>query len=150
MAMNTVNVLEDFSTGKLNQHQKGTNGAAHVRPWPGPQGLAHNREVLDVTTRKSVTWADAENITEVTVVAHQAINTGGQPADGVLVCFDSPSNAVASAWLTETEHTASDSQRFFCPMGVPRTFRFTSNITRADVIKAADSAIAAHVIFEAN
>ena len=30
MAMNTVNILEDPSTGKLNQNQKGTNGAAHV------------------------------------------------------------------------------------------------------------------------
>ena len=151
---------------------QGSYNALHVRPFPGPQTQAHNRQLLDVdqpadptslanvaSARESVTWTASENITEVTILVLPSAGTLAAATnlpgvEGAWVVFDASSDAVAENWLIEAEFTSTDSQRYFIPVGVPRVFRFTSNITRADAITANNGAgiadLTTHIVFEAN
>lgn len=140
---------QSSSDGK-QEAVKGTNGATHVRPMPGPQTVSKNRELTAVSTRQSCTWTDSENVTEVTILIVSDAGTAALD-DGAFVCFDATSDALADQWLLEGSYTNSASNRYFIPLNVPRTFRFTSNITRADFkVNGDGGSTAFHVIVEAN
>lgn len=65
----------------------------------------------------------------------------------LLVAFDAPNDAVASAWLTDAGNSASDVNYFPVYPGVPRTFLMASGITRFDCLPLTD---AMRVLVEAN
>lgn len=94
---------------------------------------SRNREFAAVSTRESCTWPTA--VHEVTITAFaEAATTATLNLLGV--CFDAPNDAVAAAWLTHADSTATDSNLFAIPIGQPRTFYFSGNgITRLDVIR---------------
>lgn len=145
-----------------------TGDAPHVRPFPGPQTVGHNRMLLDVdqpadptstanvdTAMESATWTDAENITEVTVTTHPTAGTTlANGVDGIWIVFDVANDSIAAEWLAEAEKTSTDSHRYYVFHGQPRTFRFTSNISNAYAITANDGAsatdITSHISLEAN
>lgn len=79
---------------------------------------------------------------DVTFV-YRALST--EPA--CLVVWDSPNDAVASTWLSETGGAAVDVQYDIVYPGQPRTFLMSSEITRVDVLPLHDTM---RVILEAN
>lgn len=107
MAMNTVNVLEDSSTGKLDQNQKGTNGAAHVTA-VDPSNTVHNRYRTGITATiatgtKTVTFTQAEDV--------RAVRFYFSTANLFRVVFDAASDGDAQAKLaTATDSASADVQ----------------------------------------
>lgn len=97
-------------------------------------GPARNREFAGVVaTREFCTWPDG--VREVTIAAFN--EAGTTPSlNGLAVCFDAPSDAVADAWLTHADSGAVNSQMHIVTPGEPRTFKFGgAGITRLDVIR---------------
>lgn len=149
------------ATEESTERWKSTTGSAHVRPLPGPQTQAHNRELAGVsaptaetvvaTDLNTETWVAAENITEVTVTVTSGGAVVPTTEDGIWICFDATSDALASAWLSPGS-AGTDTNRYFVPVNVPRVFRFTSNITRADCIANFNgtTSIDLDVVLEAN
>lgn len=95
-------------------------------------GQARNRQFATVSTRESATWTDGVN--EITITAFQEAAGTAELRASIAVCFDAPSSAVADAWLTHVDSTATDSNMYVVPINEPRTFYFSGDgITRVDV-----------------
>lgn len=114
----------------------------------------HNRELLAVNKASdpaavvaadlhTTEYLEADDITEVTVVVAlgaTASITVNSPLDaGVYVTFTAQSDAIAAAWLSALSSGTVNSQRYFVAVGKPRTFRFTGNILRVDLVAAGNS-----------
>ena len=125
MAMNTVNVLEDSSTGKLNQNQKGTNGAAHVRLINGTGEITKNRLINpDATPAEAtnrVTWTQGENTRRFRIWAYPDAETNDIAANAVAhieidisysFVIDSVNYASGNLLLSETGGADVDVQMF--------------------------------------
>ena len=100
----------------------------------GASGVAHNRNAAAVAT----VWANSTNTflfpTGVTSVSI-ACNVGGATtiAD-VLVAFDAPSDAVASAWVSATGGQSADVNYEAVMNGTVREFTFSAPIYRVDLL----------------
>lgn len=105
----------------------------------GKISVTHNRNKSSVTAREKVTWNSTVNITEitVTVLCVSAITTLEDYLSCAAFCFNAPSDAIADTWLTETDSETQDVQYELVRLGDKATFRFTSAITRMDMIKIA-------------
>lgn len=103
----------------------------------GPQTQSRNRNRSSVTTREKVTWQESDNITEITVlVTATGVPTANSELDTcVAICFNAVSDAVADLFLTETDTESDDVQHELVKIGVPRTFTFSSPVTRADFLR---------------
>lgn len=112
--------------------QKSTAGSAHVHQ--GFSGQARNREQNAVVgTRQSVTWENP--IYEATInVIQEAAGTAELTAT-IAVCFDAPNDATADAWLLALDSATADSNRYSVTIREPRTFFFSTGITRLDMIR---------------
>ena len=103
----------------------------------GPITQSRNRNKADVTTREKVTWDAAANIREITVtitvIGAQTTDTHQDVCLGI--AFNAGSDAIADAWLTETDTEADDVQYELVKLGETKTFRFTSALTRADFLR---------------
>ena len=110
-----------------------SNGAYPVIQTTVGVAQARNREFAAVSTRESCTWT--EPVKEVTItVFGEAATTATLNCLGV--CFDAPSDIVATTWLTHADSTSADSQLYAIPVGQSRTFYFSGNgITRLDVLR---------------
>ena len=94
---------------------------------------ARNREIAAQDgTATTLTWTDP--VKEVTITVFQEA-AGTAELRGVLgVCFDAPNDAVATAWLTHADSTATDSNLYVVLANESRTFHFAGDgITRIDV-----------------
>lgn len=129
----------DPTTGQLFD-----DGAANVRPFPGPQTQSRNRNLIDIaethpgtSATNTATWTTAENITELMILA-TADNTAttstiSPQSIWVAATFNASSDAAALANLDLTIDSATtDVQWFKIPLGVPKVFQFTAPVTRAD------------------
>ena len=85
---------------------------------------------------------DTTGIKELTVsvLDGTAIGTAGAKA-GIRVCFDAPSDAVATAWFADTTADSSVLQYVFIPNNTTRTFVFSSAITRWDYVAMVDTCV---------
>lgn len=123
--------------GKQLKDSYGNNNGNIVISDIGPVTQSRNRNKLDVTTREKVTWLSANNIREITVtitvIGAQTTDTHQDVCLGI--CFNAGSDAIADAWLTETDTEADDVQYELVKLGESKTFRFTSALTRADFIR---------------
>lgn len=92
-------------------------------------GTTQNREFATLTTTvETATWSTG--VTEITVTIYStALGDAGTLASAVLA-FDAPSDLVETTWLTAGDATATNSNRAVVVTGTPRTFQFTSAITR--------------------
>ena len=102
----------------------------------GPGTVAHNREMASLAgTRQAATWTTADNITAVTItVVSEAAGTA-QLVAAIGVCFDAPSDGVATTWLTGGPHLTDDSEMVIVPAYEPRTFYFPDALVRLDAIR---------------
>lgn len=132
--------LRDSSTGR-KLVWGGTNDAAHVRPFPGPQTQSRNRNQISVAdaynaATNSMTWNVADNITELTIYPTAAQGTGtvdDQNDCFVAVCFNAGNDGIAAAWLDLTlESETQDVQWYKIPIGKPTVVNFTNPVFRAD------------------
>lgn len=97
---------------------------------------SRNRNRSSVTsTREKVTWTTADNIREITVTALTTDTAASNDSEGLAFCVNAGSDAIADAWLTETDVEADDVQYELIKVnGKERTFRFTSALTRLDMV----------------
>lgn len=111
---------------------RGTAGAAHVVQAMA-SGQARNREIAAQDgTATTLTWT--EGVTEMTVTVIQEAAGTAELRASIGVCFDAPSTAVATAWLTHADSTSTDSNMYVIQAGESRTFYFSGDgITRMDV-----------------
>ena len=106
--------------------------ALHSIPTIVGDAQSQNREFAAVSTRESCTWTTGVN--EVTVTVFQEAAGTAELRASAAIAFDAPSAAVADAWLTHADSTASDSLMYVISAGETRTFYFSgSGITRLDV-----------------
>lgn len=132
MAMN-VQMVSTTNKNNTGYKQEVTENAAHVIETVVGTAQAHNREFAAVSTRQSCTWTTP--VKEITITAFAEAATTATLNLGA-VTFDAPSDVVAGTWLTHASSTAADSNLYVLPIGVPRTFHFSSaGITRLDVIR---------------
>lgn len=97
-----------------------------------------------LTTTITTTWAsgapyehtDSTGIKELIVSPLLAV----AGCTGVIVAFDAPNDAVASAWLADTTTNSSVLQYVFVPVGTTRKFVFNTAITRWDYKAVGNSA----------
>lgn len=130
--MSTLRNATDAAEGSDNYHdQRGTAGAAHVIE-ALVAGQAHDRlQTGIVATRQSVTWPS--EVTEITVSVYREAATDEFSVLGVV--FGAPSDAVADAWLAQTESSNTDYQVAYIRAGETRTFPLTDGITRLDMMR---------------
>lgn len=115
----------------------------------GPGTVSHNREFATLTTIQTATWTAADNITSITItVASEAAGTAQLPA-AVGLCFDAPSDAIATTWLTGADHRTDDSEMVIVLINQPRTYYFRNGLLRLDAIRLYGSE-ALRVLVEAN
>lgn len=116
----------------VNQLGLGANKGAFVNLLSeGITGVAHNRRLSSTATTyaRATNGADFTAVGGVAEVYITAINPAATPStteDRVLVVFDAPSEAVATAWLADTGGQAVEIQQFSIPLGVRMgPYRFT-------------------------
>ena len=118
---------------------------AHV----GPVSQSRNRNRSSVTSsREKVTWTVADNIREITITALTTDTVASNDSEGLALAFNAGSDAIADAWLTETDSEADDVQYELVKVnGNERTFRFTSPLTRLDMkrIGGTDTTYRVHI-----
>ena len=124
-----------------------TDGAAHVRPLPGPVTQSRNRsrtalaEIYAEATN-TVTWNTSDNITELTVYVTATDSQDTAAAGGVglaaenyaLIALNAGNEAIAAAWLSILDSQASDVQYIKIPIGIPTKIYSFSAITRMDAV----------------
>ena len=149
MGMNVNVTGKDSEAGSIGEGNVGvTSNRLHVNPLGGTGKESHNREFQTVNNPSSPvvagdlhtgTWPAADDIREITVtVAAGLATTISDPGDGIYICFGAPNDNTAITWLSEQTagvDATTDSYRFFVPVGIPRTFRFTDAVERVDLFK---------------
>jgi hypothetical protein len=94
-----------------------------------------NREIaaLDSSASQKVSWS--VGVTELVVTAFGEVAGTPELRAAFAVCFDAPSDLVASDWLAGGASETIATYRFVIPVGIPRVFRFSSGINRLDAIR---------------
>lgn len=113
----------------------------------GPITQPHNRNRSSVNaTREKVTWTESENIREITITVTD--NGTGIPDGEELAafCFNAGTDAIADAWLTETDSESDDVQYEVVSPAKEKTLRFTSPLTRLDMKRIdGDASLRIHI-----
>lgn len=115
---------------KRNSIKVASTGAALVAT--GAVGQAHNRNI----NAASSTYASATNtITWVSAVTDVSVQVPATASlSYVLVVYDAPNDAVASAWLADTGGAAVDVAYDLVQAGQTLNRQFSSGISRLDVL----------------
>ena len=133
--------------GKWDQKWQGTGGAAHVLPLSGTGSVSQNRELLTVNAPAAeipvagdlhtATWTTGDNVLSLTVMVVAGSTTALSDSTGIYIVFDATSDADATFKLTKQADSVDasiDTFRYFVKAGEPRSFNFTSELTRVDCI----------------
>ena len=126
-----------FEYSGTSWKQISASGAALVIQ--GVVGTAQNRNINAAsstynTTTNTATWA-APGVTQITI-APQVTTTQGalQNSQACLVVYDAPDAATASTWLSDAGSASTDVQYDMVFTGETLTRRFTTGVTRVDVL----------------
>lgn len=105
-----------------------------------------------VSSRETVTWAEDDNVREITITAVQAAAGTANLTAVVAVCFDATSDAEALFMMPNAfpaDTNATEVLFFMVPVNQPRTFFFSGPVQRCDVIRYQGSE-AINVLIEAS
>ncbi len=97
-------------------------------------GLAQFREVSGLNgTIQTITWPTP--VYEVTLAPVQESAGTAQLISSIAACFDAPSALVAQTWLAESDSLSTSSNRIVVQTGDVRTYKFSSGVTRMDIVR---------------
>lgn len=127
--------------GQQTVKKKITTGSAHIIN-AGVTSQSRNRlrtgiaETYAAATN-SCTWNTSDNIREITVLITATDSATAPPLGSenyALLAFNAASDGIAASMLTEADSASDDAQMEKILIGKEYTFRFTTALTRLDVL----------------